>query len=76
MFDNGLEVSFTTDDWKFVKAKLEDSLKKATEAIIQRNCTPEDTLIYRGRIELAKELLKLPETALLVLRSAPLKKGK
>lgn len=71
MFDNGLEVSFTTDDWKYVKAEVEKQLNNARDAIEQKACTPEDTMFYKGRIALSKELLKLPEIALLVLRSSP-----
>lgn len=73
MFDNGLEVSFTTDDWKYVKAEVEKQLQNARDKIEQKETTPDDTAFYKGRIALAKEILKLPEIALLVLRSSPTK---
>lgn len=73
MFDSELKVGFSTDDWKYVKDQLEKKLKSAREGLEQPDCTPEATLIFRGRIALAKEILKLPDTVLLTLQSAPTK---
>lgn len=56
-----LRVSYTTDDWKYVKLIVEGYLKNAREMIEQKSTGPEDTAFYRGRITLAKDILKLPE---------------
>lgn len=55
------KVSFTTNDWKFVVTELEKHLLNARAQLENKTTNPEDTAFYRGRVALAKELLKLPE---------------
>lgn len=60
MFD---KVGFTSEDWKFVTSMLERQLSNARDMLENKTTSPEDTAFYRGRVALAKEILKLPETA-------------
>lgn len=62
------KISLSSDDWKFVMAELEKHLKAAREKLEQKDTTPEDTAFYRGRVALAKELIKLPETLEMISR--------
>ena len=54
-------VSFQSEDWKFVKAELEKQVSNGRDILENKLTTPEDTAFYRGRVALAKEILKLPE---------------
>ncbi len=59
MFDN--DVTFRSQDWLFVAKKLAEQLVNARDILEKKDTSPEDTAFYRGRVALAKELLKLPE---------------
>lgn len=54
-------VGFSSADWKYVVATLNKQLSNARDALENKSTSFEDTAFYRGRIALAKELLKLPE---------------
>ncbi len=55
-------ISFKSDEWKLVVEELDKHLNNARSILENKETTPEDTAFYRGRIALAKELLRLPET--------------
>lgn len=70
MFPN-TEVSFTSEDWKYIKDFIETAQRNATDKVTQLDCSETDSLIYRGRIALCKEILKLPALALMKLPAHP-----
>ncbi len=57
-------VGFSSADWKYVVETLNKQLSNARDALENKSTSFEDTAFYRGRIALAKELLKLPELPL------------
>lgn len=61
-------VTFRTEDWKYVVAVVEKALRNSRDALEQKSTTPEDTAFHRGKVALAKEILKLPELPQLPIR--------
>ena len=56
-----VRVTFQSEDWKYLVSQLTTHLQNARDALENKVTNAEDTVFYRGRIALAKELLKLPE---------------